>query len=66
MNEVLEKNDEFSKSFQKNIIYGNPVINKYGKFRCFCCPISSKGITHFYLLKKNVFLKGTSMEFCNI
>ena len=46
MNEISDKNGDGSTNIQKNIIYGNPVVNKYGKVRCFCCPISTKGIFH--------------------
>ena len=25
----------------RNIIYSNEIVNRYGKFRCFCTPINN-------------------------
>ena len=31
----------------RSIVYGNPIKNKYGNFRCYCAAVSNKGTKPF-------------------
>ena len=37
-NELSEFEEE-----TRSIVYGNPIRNKYGNFRCYCAAVSNKG-----------------------
>jgi hypothetical protein len=43
-----QKRDEETRS----IVYGNPIRNKYGQFRCYCAAVSNKGTFFSYKLEK--------------